>query len=393
MTRALGTLALIALQVGTIVGPGQTGRETATRWPGERWEVSTPSAEGLDGEPLEVLAKAIREDRFGYVDRMLVVRHGAVVLDEAFDHNYRAITRGLDYEGHQYAYENPTFHPFHRGTGLHTLQSITKSVTSALVGIALERGEIAGSHVRVLASFPEVPLPDDDERRQVIRLVDLLTMRSGIEWHETDRPIGPTNTTIQLEESDDWIRFTLAQPMDSDPGEKWVYNSGASQLLSGILRRATGRHAHDYAREHLFEPIGIDDFHWKRTPRGYADTEGGLYLRSEDLARFGYLFLRDGEWDGLQVVSREWVRSSTARIVDDVAPGSAADNRGYGYQWWRLDRGETAVWAGLGYGGQYLLVIPEHDLVGVINSWNIFGGRRSVLAPFLDALLAAARGR
>jgi CubicO group peptidase (beta-lactamase class C family) len=149
-------------------------------------------------------------------------------------------------------------------------------------------------------------------------------------------------------------------------------------------------HAHEYARRHLFVPLGITEFHWKRTPRGYADTEGGLYLKAEDLARFGYLYLRNGEWNGRQVLSREWVRMSTARIVEDIAPATA-DDRGYGFQWWRLDRGDTAIWAALGYGGQYLLVIPRLDVVAVVNSWNIFGPQRSVIGPLIDALLQADR--
>jgi CubicO group peptidase (beta-lactamase class C family) len=319
-----------------------------------------------------------------------VVASGYVVLDHRYRRDYAAITRGRNREPHQYNYEHPDWHPFYRGSELHTLQSITKSVTSALIGIALDRGEIASTHIRVLPVFRDHPPRNLDDRKRAIMLIDLLTMRSGIEWHENDRPIGPSNTTIQLEASDDWIGFTLDQPMDSQPGMKWTYNSGASQLLSGILRHATRRHAHEYAEEHLFGPLGITEYHWKITPGGYADTEGGLYLKAEDLARFGYLFLRDGEWNGRQVLSREWVRMSTARIVEDVAPDSA-DDRGYGFQWWRLDRDDVAIRAGLGYGGQFLLIIPEFEIVAVANSWNIFGPARSVLNALIDALLQATR--
>lgn len=151
-------------------------------------------------------------------------------------------------------------------------------------------------------------------------LRDLLTMRSGIEWHESDRPLDDTNTTVQLEKSRDWMAFTLAQPMDAEPGTKWAYNSGGSALMAGVIRSATGRHIDDYARAHLFEPIGISDFHWKKTPTGHPDTEGGLYLAAEDLARLGLLYLHDGVWDGRRVLPAGWVKDATSRHAGYCSP-------------------------------------------------------------------------
>jgi CubicO group peptidase (beta-lactamase class C family) len=126
----------------------------------------------------------------------------------------------------------------------------------------------------------------------------------------------------------------------------------------------------DWARERLFEPIGIDDFYWKVTPDGEADTEGGLYLATSDLARIEYLFRREADWDGRQILSREWVRASTSPVV----PGVNADGTGpgYGYQWWVPihENGESLVFNGNGYGGQFLFVVPSEDLVVVFNGWN-----------------------
>ena len=173
-----------------------------------------------------------------------------------------------------------------------------------------------------------------------------------------------------------------------DPGTKWVYNSGGSHLMSAIMREATGMTVDAYAERFRFGPLGIREYHWKRTPTGLPDTEGGLYLEANDLAKIGYLYLHDGVWNGQRILPPGWVTASTAIRVERVN----AAGWGYGYQWWRLDRGGTPVWAGLGFGGQYLLVLPEHALVGVINSWNVswnvFGGGRPPLVPaFLDALL------
>jgi CubicO group peptidase (beta-lactamase class C family) len=173
--------------------------------------------------------------------------------------------------------------------------------------------------------------------------------------------------------------------MDADPGTKWAYNSGGSMLLSGIVRSATGRFIDDYAAEHLFRPIGIRDFHWKKTPTGHPDTEGGLYLTAEDLARVGYLYLRDGMWAGRRVLPEGWVRRATTRHVTGVAA-----NWDYGYQWWLTRRNDVDIWAGRGFGGQFLFVLPSRDLVVVALGWNIFGGQaRGITNPLLDAVLAA----
>jgi CubicO group peptidase (beta-lactamase class C family) len=187
---------------------------------------------------------------------------------------------------------------------------------------------------------------------------------------------------VQLEASKDWIAFTLAQPMDADPGTKWAYNSGGSMLLSGIIRSATGKFIDEYASEHLFKPLGITSFHWKRTPTGHPDTEGGLYLSAEDLAKIGYLYLRDGVWDDMRILPPGFVSRATSRLAK---PNPTTD---YGYQWWLYRRGDADVWAGRGFGGQLLIVIPSKDVVAVVNAWNVFGTpARGIMNPLLDALL------
>ena len=204
-------------------------------------------------------------------------------------------------------------------------------------------------------------------------LEDLLTMRSGIEWNEMISYDDASNSCIQMEASDEWVRYVLDQPMKTDPGAVFDYNSGVSVLLGEIVRITTGQRIDDWARERLFEPIGITDFYWKVTPDGEIDTEGGLYLTAHDLARSGYLFLKNGMWDGKRVISEEWVEASTSPVITDVRPENGRRDSGYGYQWWVPDHdGETArVFGGNGYGGQFLQVVPEHDLIVVWNGWNI----------------------
>ena len=397
--RTLRSLALLAVAV-LAAGYATPVVAQETLWPTEGWAASTPEAQGLDGAPFSTLDGEIKEGKYGYVDRMVVMRNGRLVISERYQNDYREISRG--HEGplgcgeatcpdeaaasNPYNYLHPSTHPFYQGRDVHTLQSVTKSVTVTLIGVAIARGEVEGVDAPLLSFFEDYDLSGVDERLRQATLDDLLTMRSGIEWHEQDRPFNETNTNLQLEASDDWIQFTLHQPSDAAPGEKWVYNSGGSHLMSGIIKKATGSYVDAYAEAHLFGPLGISDYHWKKTPRGFPDTEGGLYLEAEQLAKIGYLYLHDGVWDGQRILPEGWAKAATARRVDRVnSPGW-----GYGYQWWRLDRDGVEVWAGLGFGGQYLLVLPAHDLIGVVNSWNLFDRpQASILGAFLKALLAS----
>lgn len=193
-----------------------------------------------------------------------------------------------DTVSHAYNYDHPDWHPYYRDTPLHTLQSVTKSVTSVAFGIAVDA----------------------------------------------------------------------------------------------------------WAEEHLFRPIGIRDYYWKITPDGEADTEGGLYLAPHDLARVAYLMLRGGEWDGRRVVSREWVRASTSPVIPDLNPGNDRDDGGYGYQWWVpfQEDGETRVFSGNGYGGQFLHIVPEHDLIVLFNGWTLHSrAELSSWTALQDRILPAMR--
>ena len=374
-------------------------------WPTDAWPRSTPAEQGMRPAPIDSLHAAVTAGTYGLIDRFIVVRNGYLVADHTYPRDYREISRGVrtpvgcgpeacrgPAEVHQFNYLHPDFHPFPTGRKVHTLQSVTKSVTATLIGIAITRGEVPPVTTPLPQVLREYDFAALDPRLRRATLEDLLTMRLGIEWHESDRPADSTNTTFAMELSDNWVAYTLSQPMDTEPGDSFNYNSGASHLMSAILRTATGLNATQYAERHLFGPLGIRDYHWKIAPEGLPDTEGGLYLEAPDLAKIGLLYLRGGEWNDARVVSREWVDGATARqVTRNVGPPGAG--WGYGYQWWRLDRRNTVVWAGLGFGGQYLLVLPEHDAIGVINSWNLFGRPSgNMLGDAIDALIASVGG-
>ena len=355
----------------------------ATAFPTKAWPESTPEAESMDSKILSALDAELAAGKYGYVDSMLVIRRGRVVFDKRYDHA-RAYDRLFAGKGAPgiYNYYDPGWHPYYKRGPLHTMQSVSKSVTSALVGIAIGRGEIPGLDAKTMPYFASFRIAPDP-RRDRMTLRDVLTMRTGIRWDEESADYtDPANNCAAMEGKEDWVQYVLDQPMADEPGETFVYNSGATELLSYLIFKTTGKQADDYAKEHLFAPLGID-FYWKRTPKGLADTEGGLYLAPRDFAKIGFLYLHDGVWDGKRILPEGWVKASTASATATKEKGI-----GYGYQWWTLAPSGAATRGGFlawGYGGQLLIVVPELDLIAVFTGWNIYD------KPELDPRLAFER--
>jgi CubicO group peptidase (beta-lactamase class C family) len=362
---------------------------TAARaeWPTAGWTISTPSAEGVDAAALESFHQELASGKHGYVDGILVIRHGRVVFEKSYGHDYDRLFQGKDPKRGPYNYYDPDWHPYYRKGSLHTMQSVSKSVTSALIGIAMREGAIRTLDAPVLPFFEGFRVRSDDPRWRAMRLVDLLTMTSGIAWDETTVTYtDPKNSCARMEQSEDWVQFVLDQDMAAEPGRTFVYSSGVTELLGQILLKTTGRDPEAYAREHLFAPLGIERWYWKKTPTGLPDTEGGLYLEAGDLAKLGFLYLHDGTWEGKRILPEGWVSESTRGRID----GSLGLNgpRKYGFQWWLVPyEGRSPGYASsaLGYGGQFLFVVPEYDLVAVFTGWNIYDG------PVLDARHALGR--
>ena len=381
-TLALAKARTFALAVAFLLPrPAAAVEPVTSAWPTKAWPESTPEAQGLDSAALLAFDRELAAGQHGYVDGMLVVRRGHVVFEKTYRHDYDALFAGKGAPG-LYNYYDPHWHPYWKGTELHTMQSVSKSVTSALVGIALRRGEITDVDARVMPYFPDFRTTPDP-RREAMTLRDVLTMTTGIAWDESSVPYtDPRNNCAVMEAKEDWIQYVLEQPMAEAPGRTFVYNSGATQLLSYLIKKVSGKEADDYAKQHLFGPLGIE-YAWKRTPSGLADTEGGLYLRPRDLAKLGLLYLKDGVWEGKRILPEGWVRDSTAWRVN-----TSRGQRGYGYKWWVLSRqgpGTHDVFYASGYGGQYLIVVPALDLLAVFTGWNIYD------RPALDPGIAFTR--
>lgn len=355
-----------------------------SEWPTRGWPSTTPPEVGLDAKVLAAFDADIDEGKYGYVDSMLVIRHGKVAYERYYGHDYKSIyseearTPGAlvvnDPTG-PYNYFNAWWHPYYRKGTLHTMQSVTKSVVSVVIGIAVGRNEFPDLDTPVLSFFEpgEVANIDDRKRRMTIR--HLLTMSTGLDWNEDLPYTDPKNTFAIMGLTKDWVQYTIDRPMAENPGEAFQYNSGATLILGQVFRKATGFDLEEYAVKHLFAPLGINHYFWKRTPMGLVDTQEGLYVTSRDIAKIAYLILMRGQWDGQQVVSEEWVKASVEPSV------SVVDNRSieYGYKWWLYHyeyQGEDGVaFAGNGFGGQRPIVLPELDIVLVFTGWNILPDR------------------
>jgi CubicO group peptidase (beta-lactamase class C family) len=270
---------------------------------------------------------------YEFLHAILVARNGKLVLEEYFGQ-------------------------FGRNTPQH-VQSTTKSVTSALIGIAIDRGEIGGVTDPMVDYLPEYAHLFDGGK-EGLTIQHCLMMAVGLEWNEHSIPYSdPNNDNTIGNRSIDYVAYVLGKPLVHEPGTVWYYNSGCSMTLGAILTNATGLSVDQYTDQYLLGPLGVSYSSWQVMGSGHFATHGGLYLRARDMAKFGQLFLQDGVWDGEQVISAEWVAESTLPRLTSYAPFR------YGYQWWFKEMNGYDVPFTAGGGGQYIYVVPELGLVAV----------------------------
>ncbi len=246
----------------------------------------------------------------------------------------------------------------------HNIKSVSKSVSSLAIGIAIDRGLIRSVDEPIFSFFPELSdlrTPDKDR----LRLAHALTMTMGLKWVEAVPDNEGNNDEERMHMAPDPCRYVLGLPVTAPPGQAFFYNTGALTLVSAIVRKAVGRPLDEFARTELFEPLGITGFEWMRY-KGDADAGGGLRLRPRDMAKIGQLVLAGGRWNGRQVVSKAWIDASTSPRTE------ASSNYSYGYLWYLGHspfNGREIHWpAGLGRGGQSIRIVPELDLVVVVTA-------------------------
>jgi len=313
--RCLVPLSLV------LADPGVAGDSALPR--------ATPESQGISSVAIREFLEAADEG----IDTMhsfMLVRHGKVIAE---------------------AWWEP-----HAPDERHILWSLSKSFTSTAVGLAVAEGKLSLDDP-VLKFFPELAPSNPSANLKAMRVRDLLAMSGGHEDEpKYDFKEGPT------------VKGFLAHPVKREPGSWFRYNTPGSHVLSAIVTEATGEKLHDYLEPRLFEPLGIEEPRWDLGPDGYTLGGYGLYVRTEDIAKFGLLYLQGGMWNGERLLSEEWVEAATSKQVDN-AKGPHAKNpdwaEGYGFQFWRC---RHDCYRGDGRDGQICLVIPEHQAVVAITA-------------------------
>lgn len=323
---------------------------------GDGWPGGSIDGDGLvDREALCGMAdRLVASD--ANVHAVLVVRDGKLAFERYF--------KGADeIPGFVYGRRVETV-AFDADT-LHDMKSVSKSVASLAVGIAIDRGLIRSVDEPIFSFFPELSDLRSPEKDR-IRLAHVLTMSMGLKWVEATPATGDQdNDETRMHMAWDPCRYVLGLPVTAAAGQEFFYNTGALALVSAIIRKATGRPLDEFARETLFAPLGIAGTAWGRY-RGDTDAGGGLRLRPRDMAKIGQLVLAGGRWNDRQIVSKAWIDASTAEKM------TATDDRSYGYLWWRGQarfNDRKINWIGaLGRGGQSIRIVPELDLVVAVTA-------------------------
>lgn len=299
---------------------------TPDYWPTVGWRTSTPEEQGIDSSKLADALLAWREQGIN-IHSLLVVRNGRLVLDACF-------------------------YPYNCAS-VHNMRSVTKSVTTTLVGLAIDQGKLHLSD-SMISFFPDFSFSHPDPQLGTVTIKDLVIMANGLESMGFDQDEG---TLQQMEFSDNYLQFALDRKVATKPGTQFVYDSPGMHILSGILQKATGMTELEFARQNLFAPLGIQDVVWPADAQGYTHGWGDIHLMPRDAAKIGYLWLYGGKWDGKQLISADWVRAASQTQI------KTGQEDGYSYGWWIAE--DSGTISAAGRGGQYIKVTPAFNAVVV----------------------------
>ena len=321
------------------------------------WNVSPASEVGLDIDILSTLSNSLQTNQYPGTDSFLVVKNGLLV-QELYFNNYNR-------------------------NKVHDLRSATKSITSALVGIAIDQGVIENVNQAALASISGYTEIDNwDDRKNNIKIKHLLTMSSGLACDDSD--FSSAGNEEYMYRQQDWVKFILDLQQTSKPGNKWAYCTGGVVSLGAIIEDSSGLQTEDFATQYLFEPLGISNYHWEFTPTGRVDTGGHIHMTPRDMAKIGQLFLQQGLWNGQTLISKQWVAESTTVQI--------LTNQGYhyGYLWWRGRIDSHDFYYAGGNGGQFITIMPSLNMVVVSTAQNYNSNLSSQFFILLKTLIDAA---
>ncbi len=356
-------------------GCSPTGKHQAAAKSEEGIPFTSMTDAGIDTVMINKIDTAIRNGTYPNIHSLLIARHGQLLYekywtgkDQIWGDNLGTITHAKD--------------------SLHDIRSISKSIVSACIGIALQQGKIKSVRQKLFDFFPEYSVQDTG-LKSLLTIEHLLTMSSGLIWNEDISYDNPENSEIRMTNSPNQVEYVLSQAMEAPPGKLWKYNGGTTQLLAAIIEKTTGMKVDQFAKDYLFQPLGITTFQWIKYPgTDLPAAASGVRLRSRDLLKFGLLYYNNGKWNDKQIIPESWVEKSFEAHVQ--RPGGS-----YGYQFWlwrdTINNKPTPIVACVGNGDQRILFDHTHDLMvvttaGNYNKWNI---EKNVYALLKDYIYPA----
>ena len=326
-------------------------------------------AVNIDSFKISQLVTAIDNGTYPNIHSLLITRHGKLVFEKYWPGADEIWGDGIGVVKHA-------------KDSVHDIRSISKSIVSACIGIAIKQGKIKSVQQRVFDFFPEYKQYDTGWK-SLLTIEHLLTMTSGLRWNEEVPYDNPDNSEIRMVRSPNPIEYVLMQPMDVAPGKLWKYNGGTTQLLAAIIQKVSGQPIEKFAANYLYKPLGITKYVWLKYPKtNMAAAASGVRLRSRDLLKFGLLYYHKGVWNKKQILPASWVEASFKSYVK-------RDDGGYGYQFWLFaDERQRPIIAAVGNGDQRIIFYPHADLLVVVtagnyNKWDIPNNSGTMMKEYI----------
>jgi len=318
-------------------------------------KTATLSEMGMNPSAINELSAQISSNYYPNIHSLLIYKNNKLVFEKYFPGKDQIWGKELGVIEHA-------------ANDLHDVRSISKSVVSACIGIAISQGKIKSVEQKIFGFFDEYAAFDTGMKKQ-LSIKHLLTMSSGLDWNEDVPYDNPDNTEIQMDKSDDPVKFVLSRPIVTTPGKEWKYNGGTTELLAVILERATGKKLDQFAGEYLFKPLGIEKFEWTKFPgTDQPAAASGLRLRSRDLLKFGILYLNKGNWDGKQLIPKDWIIQSFQTSIGRPKSG------GYGFLFWTqndtIQAHSISLVVAVGNGDQRIYFDEANNLLVVTTAGN-----------------------
>lgn len=301
----------------------------------DNWNVSTLEKEGMNESRVNELINLIKKENKP-IHSLVIVKNGNIVKDISFNG--------------------------HSSKEKHAIYSCSKSVTSALIGKCIQEGFIKDVNQKVLDFFPEITVTEKNKELKNMSIENLLTMATGLQWNDH-------KNYDEMWDSNNAVEYFFSRPIECSPGTKFTYCSGVPHILQFIIEKVTGEEVLSYCKKVLFEPLGISEVLWEKEDNGLL---GSIEMTPLDMAKIGYMYLNKGVWESKEIIPKHWVAISTSKHIDTRNNFHEVTNfgAGYGYLWWNNYFGGYHA---NGFGGQYIFVVPESNLVVVFTGEAAFG--------------------